>query len=80
MVFGGMCGENSCNVFLLLVMVLTVPIVAVVCMRAVPLLWHVSLLLGLRPAGVFPPYLSLYKKIGGLLFPLFFSCKEVLHP
>jgi hypothetical protein len=46
-----MCGENSCNVFMLLVMVFLVPIFAMLYKRAVPMLWHVSLLLGLRPVG-----------------------------
>jgi hypothetical protein len=39
-VYGGGCGENSCNVFLLLFMVLWVPIFATLCMRAVLMLWH----------------------------------------
>jgi hypothetical protein len=32
--FGGMCGESSCNVFLLLFMVLWVPISVLLCRRA----------------------------------------------
>jgi hypothetical protein len=47
-VFWGMCGENSCNVFLLLFMVLSVPIFATLCMRAVMMLWHAIMFLGLR--------------------------------
>jgi hypothetical protein len=45
--FLGMYGENSCNVFLLLFMVLLVPISATLCRRAVLTLWHAFLLLGL---------------------------------
>jgi hypothetical protein len=48
--FGGFWGvcENSCNAFLLLfVMILWVPIFAMLCRKAVPMLWHVSLFLGL---------------------------------
>jgi hypothetical protein len=33
--FGGLCGENSCNVFMLLFIVLWVPISATLCRRAV---------------------------------------------
>jgi hypothetical protein len=47
--FWGMCGENSCNVFLLPFMVLCVPIFVMLYMREVPMLWH--MFLGLRPAG-----------------------------
>jgi hypothetical protein len=43
-----MCGDNSCNVFLLLFMVLWVPISATLCMREVLALWHAFLFLGLR--------------------------------
>jgi hypothetical protein len=46
--FGGVCNENSCNVFLPLFMVLWVPISAMLCMRAVLTLWHAFLFLGLR--------------------------------
>jgi hypothetical protein len=45
--FGGMCGENSCNVCMLLFKVLWVPISATLCMRAVLMLWHAFLFLGL---------------------------------
>jgi hypothetical protein len=38
--FGGMCGESSCNVFLLLFMVLGVSISATLWRRAVLMLWH----------------------------------------
>jgi hypothetical protein len=44
----GMCGESSCNVFLLLFMVLWVPISATRCRRAVLMLWHAFLFLGLK--------------------------------
>jgi hypothetical protein len=37
-VFGEMCGESSCNVFVLLFMVLWVPISVMLCMRAVLML------------------------------------------
>jgi hypothetical protein len=46
--FGGMCGENSCNAFLLLFMVLWVPISAILCMMAMLMLWHAVMFLGLR--------------------------------
>jgi hypothetical protein len=55
-VFGGMCGDNSCNVFLLLFMVLWVPIFVTLCRRAVLMLWHAFLFLGLR---FFPSFLLL---------------------
>jgi hypothetical protein len=47
-IFGGMCDVNSCNVFLLLFMVLWVPISATRCRRAVLTLWHACLFPGLR--------------------------------
>jgi hypothetical protein len=48
-VFGAMYGESiSCNVFLLLFMVLWVPISAKLCRRAVLTLWQAFLFLGLR--------------------------------
>jgi hypothetical protein len=47
-VFGRGCGDNSCNVFLRLVMGLSVPISAMLCKRAVLLLWHAFLFLGRR--------------------------------
>jgi hypothetical protein len=59
-VFGGMCGDNSCYVFLLLVMVLRVPISASLYMRAMLMLWYAFLFLGLR---FFPPSFFL---LGGL--------------
>jgi hypothetical protein len=43
-----MCGESSCNAFLLLFMVLWVPITAMLCGRAVLMLWLAFLFLGLR--------------------------------
>jgi hypothetical protein len=48
-----MYGENSCNVFLLLFMVFWVAIFAMLCRRTVPMLWYVSLFLGLWPVGFF---------------------------
>jgi hypothetical protein len=56
-VLGGMCGDNSCNVCLLLFMVLWVPISATLCRRAVLMLWHAFLFLGLRFFPVFFFYL-----------------------
>jgi hypothetical protein len=52
-VFGGMCGESSCNVFLLLFMVLWVPISAMLCKSAVLMMWHAFLFLGLRFFSLF---------------------------
>jgi hypothetical protein len=52
-VFWGMCGESSCNVFLLLFMVLWVPIFVTLCRRAVLMLWHAFLFLGLRFSPLF---------------------------
>jgi hypothetical protein len=52
-VFGGMCNVNSCNVFLLLFMVLWAPISATLCRRAVLTLWHAFLFLGLRFFSLF---------------------------
>jgi hypothetical protein len=59
-VFGGMCDVNSCNVFLVLFMVLWVTISATLCMRVVLTLWHAFLFHGL---GYFPLFLVL---LGGL--------------
>jgi hypothetical protein len=64
-VFGGVCGESSCNVFLLLFMVLCAPISVMLCMRAVLRLWHAFLFFGLR---FFPRFLFL---LGGLLCCVF---------
>jgi hypothetical protein len=64
-----MCGENPCNVFLLLFMILWVPISATLCMRAMLMLWHAFLFLGLR---LFPMFFSVF---GGLRC---FSCKKIL--
>jgi len=47
-VFWGMCDENSCNVFLLLFMALWVLISATLFRKAVLMLWHAFLFLGLR--------------------------------
>jgi hypothetical protein len=58
-----MCGENSCNVFVvLLFMVLWVPISATLWRRAMLMLWHAFMFLGLRS---FPLFFFL---LGGLLF------------
>jgi hypothetical protein len=59
-VFLGMCGENSCNVFLRLFMALWVPTSATLCRRAILMLWHAFMFLGLR---FFPLFFSLF---GGL--------------
>jgi hypothetical protein len=42
------CDESSCNVFLLLFVVLWVPISVMLCRRAVLMLWPAFLFLGLR--------------------------------
>jgi hypothetical protein len=47
-VLGGMCGKSSCNIFLLLFMLPSVPISAMPCRRAVLTLWHAFLFLWLR--------------------------------
>jgi hypothetical protein len=59
--FWGMCGESSCNVFLLHFMVLWVLISAMLCKRAVLMLWHAFLFLGL--IRFFPLFFFL---LGGL--------------
>jgi hypothetical protein len=59
-VFGGMCDVNSCNVFLLLFMALWVPIYVTLFKRAVPMLWHTFMFLGL---GFFPLF---FLMLGGL--------------
>jgi hypothetical protein len=59
-VLGGMCDVNSRNVFLLLFMALWVPISATLFRRAVLMLWHTFLFLGLR---FFPLFFFL---LGGL--------------
>jgi hypothetical protein len=59
-VFGGMCDESSCKVFLLLVMALRVLISTTLFMRVVLTLWHAFLFLGLR---FFPLFFFL---LGGL--------------
>jgi hypothetical protein len=69
-VFWGMCGENSCNVFLLLFMALWVPISTALFRRVLVVLalWHAFLFLGLRFFPLFflysawwPPLLFLVK-------------------
>jgi hypothetical protein len=52
-VLGGMCDVNSCNVFLLLFMALWVPISATLFKRAVLVMWHAFMFVGLR---FFPPF------------------------
>jgi hypothetical protein len=53
-VFGGVCGGNSCDVLtLLFIMVLWAPIFATLCIRAVLMLWHAFVFLGLRYVGIF---------------------------
>jgi hypothetical protein len=64
-VLGGMCDVNSRNVFLLLFMALWVPNSATLFRRAVPMLWHAFLFLGLR---VFSSFL-LFAWWPLLLFP-----------
>jgi hypothetical protein len=59
-VFRGMCDVNSCNAFLLLFMALWAPTSATLGRRAVLMLWHAFLFLGLR---FFPLFLFL---LGGL--------------
>jgi hypothetical protein len=56
-----MCDENSCNVFLLLFTALWVLISATLFRRAVLVLWHAFLFLGLR---LFPPFF--FFLLGGL--------------
>jgi hypothetical protein len=62
--FWGMCDVNSCNVFLLLFMVLWIPISAMLCRRAVLTLWHAFLFLGLR----FLPFFFVFAWWPPLLF------------
>jgi hypothetical protein len=66
MFFGGMCNDNSCNVFLLLFMGLWVPIFATL-KRVVLMLWHAFLVLGL---GFVPPS-AFFFSLGGLRFFFF---------
>jgi hypothetical protein len=47
-VFWGMCGGNSCIVFLLLFLVHWVFVSATLCRRAMLMLWHAFMFLGLR--------------------------------
>jgi hypothetical protein len=61
-VFLEMCDVNSCNVFMLLFMALWVLISATLLRRAVLVLWHAFLFLGLR---IFFPLLSSFLP-GGL--------------
>jgi hypothetical protein len=68
-----MYGEKSCSVFLLLFMVTWVLIFAKLSMRAVLMLWHAFLFLGLRPVGFLPPFSFL---LGG--FHLFFLLESII--
>jgi hypothetical protein len=56
-----MCEENSCNVFLLLFMALWVLISATLFRRAMLVVWHACVFLGLR---FFPPFF--FFLVGGL--------------
>jgi hypothetical protein len=69
-VLGGMCAVNSCNVFLLLVMALRVPISTTLFRRAVLVLWHAFLFLGLR-------FVPLFFLLLGSLHCFF--CKKFLY-
>jgi hypothetical protein len=66
-----MCDENSCNVFLLLFMALWVLISATLFRRALLVLWHAFLFLGLR---VSPPFFLFF----GLVEYTAFSCNKFL--
>jgi hypothetical protein len=68
-VFGGMCGDNSCTVFLLLFMALWVPMFTTLCMRTVLVLWHAVMFLGLRHVVYFPsPFLLIFVGVFQFLF------------
>jgi hypothetical protein len=69
--FSGMCGEISCNFFLLIVMVLWVLIFAGLCKRVVLMLWYAYLFLGLRIVGFSPPFSRFC-----LVISTFFSFKK----
>jgi hypothetical protein len=73
-VFWRMCGENSCNVFILLFIVLwVIHIFATLCRRVVVLmLWHAFLLLGLLRSGVFPSLLLIARWLSFFLFMCIF--------
>jgi hypothetical protein len=59
-VFGGMCGESQTrNVFMLLFVDLWVPIAAMLCRRAVLMVWLAFLFLGLRFFPLFALWLML---------------------
>jgi hypothetical protein len=61
--FWGMCGENSCNGFLMLLMVLLVLVIATLCKRAMLILWHAFVFPELRHMGF--PLLSPLLLTGG---------------
>jgi hypothetical protein len=71
---GGMCDENSCNVFMLLFIVLWVLIPVMLCRRAVLMLWHAFRFLGLRPVDVF----SLFSFFCSVVVSSAFSYKKYL--
>jgi hypothetical protein len=62
-----------CNVFLPLFMVLWVHIFAMLCRRAVLMLWHAFMFLGLSPVGLFPLFQPLLA-----WFPILFLVKNIL--
>jgi hypothetical protein len=66
----GMYGENSCNVFMLLFMVLWFPVSVSLCMRVVLMLWHAFLFLGLRSFPRF--FLFIWWSTA------YFNCKYIL--
>jgi hypothetical protein len=66
-----MCDVNSCNVFLLLSMALWVLISVALFRRAVLVLWHAFLFLGLR--FIFFPSFFFF----GVVASTAFSCKKV---
>jgi hypothetical protein len=66
-----MCGENLCNVFVILFMVLGVPIFEPLWRNALLMLWRAFLFLGLRPVRVF--LLASFC----LVVPDAFSCKNI---
>jgi hypothetical protein len=70
--FKGMYGENSCNVLMLLFMVLWILLFAMLCTKVVLMLWHAFIFLGLRHGGLFPPFSFC------LVFSISLSCKKIL--
>jgi hypothetical protein len=72
----GMCSDNSCNVFLLLFMILWVPISTTLFRRAVLMLWHAFVFLGLR-FFLFLAFMFLFSSFR-LVASAVFSCKKFL--